>query len=46
MYQTKKNIAIKSPSLANACRFDKSDDSIKEINPQKIIKTAKDLLDR
>ncbi|WP_187647947.1 lipopolysaccharide heptosyltransferase I [Nitrosophilus labii] len=46
MYQTPKNIAIKSPSSAGACRFDKSDDSIKLIEPKKIIEKAKELLER
>jgi len=44
MYQTPKNIAIKSPSIAKNCRFDKKDDSIKNIDYKKIAKSAKDLL--
>lgn len=46
MYQTDKNLAIKSPSTAGACRFDKKDDSIKQIDPKKIVDFAKDLLER
>ncbi|WP_281950405.1 lipopolysaccharide heptosyltransferase I [Nitrosophilus kaiyonis] len=44
MYQTKINKAIKSPSIANLCRFDKSDDSIKDIKIEKILKIKKELI--
>jgi len=44
MYQTKINRAIKSPSTANLCRFDKSDDSIKDIKIDEIIKVKKELI--
>jgi len=46
MYQTDKNIAIKSPSIAKRCRFNKNDDSIKQIEPKQIIYKAKELLER
>lgn len=46
MYKTPINRAIKSSSIAKKCRFDKSDDSIKEIKPEKIVHYTKDLLER
>lgn len=44
VYQTPKNIGIKSPSEVNILKIDKNDLSIKEISPQQIINKAKDLL--
>jgi len=44
IYETPKNIGIKSPSDVNILKIDKNDYSIKEILPQSIIKSAKELL--
>jgi heptosyltransferase-1 len=46
MYETKKNIAIKSPSKLIPCKFDKTDDSIKQINENLVIKYLKQLINR
>ncbi len=44
IYETPKNIAIKSPSKVNINKIDKNDFSIKEILPQEITQKAKELL--
>ncbi len=44
IYQTPKNIAIKSPSEVNILKIDKNDFSIKEIDYKTIVTKAKDLL--
>ncbi|WP_200763547.1 lipopolysaccharide heptosyltransferase I [Nitrosophilus alvini] len=44
MYQTPINIAVKSNSKPDLCRFDKKDDSIKNIKEAQIIEKAKELL--
>lgn len=44
MYETPKNIGIKSPSEVNILKIDKNDFSIQEITPQSIINKAKELL--
>lgn len=44
IYETPKNIAIKSPSKVNILKIDKNDFSIKEISPQTIAHKAKELL--
>ena len=44
IYQTPHNLAIHSPSKVNLKKIDKKDFSIKEIPPQTIVKTAKELL--
>lgn len=44
IYETPKNIGIKSPSEVNILKINKNDFSIKEITPQEIITTAKALL--
>jgi len=44
IYETPKNIGIKSPSKVNILKIDKEDYSIKDIEPQDIIDKAKELL--
>jgi heptosyltransferase-1 len=44
IYETPKNIGIKSPSKVNILKIDKNDFSIKEIAPQTIVQKAKELL--
>jgi heptosyltransferase-1 len=44
IYETPKNIGIKSPSKVNILKIDKNDFSIKEILPQTIVQKAKELL--
>lgn len=44
IYETPKNIAIKSPSKVNINKIDKNDFSIKEISPQEVTQKAKELL--
>ncbi len=44
MYETPKNIGLKSPSDVNILKINKNDYSIKEINSENIISTAKELL--
>ncbi|MDH4945060.1 lipopolysaccharide heptosyltransferase I [Sulfurimonas sp. C5] len=44
IYETPKNIGIKSPSKVNILKIDKNDFSIKEIHPEDIVQKAKDLL--
>ncbi|MDY0117595.1 MAG: lipopolysaccharide heptosyltransferase I [Sulfurimonadaceae bacterium] len=44
IYETSKNRGIKSPSHVDIFHINKNDFSIKEINPQEIIKQAKELL--
>jgi heptosyltransferase-1 len=44
IYETPKNIGIKSPSKVNILKIDKNDFSIKEIKPQTIANKAKELL--
>ncbi len=46
MFQTEINAAVKSPSPAGKCRFDKNDDSIKLIKPETVIEKAKEILER
>ncbi len=45
MMQTSKNIAISTNPDFRACRFDKSDLSIAEIEPREIVKKAEELLE-
>jgi len=45
LYETPKNIAIKSPSKVNILKIDKNDFSIKEISPQTVVQKAKELLE-
>jgi len=45
MMQTPKNIAISTKPDFRACRFDKSDLSIAEIEPREIVKRAEELLE-
>jgi heptosyltransferase-1 len=45
IYETKKNIGIKSPSRVNILKINKNDFSIKDIQPQEVIKKAKELVD-
>jgi heptosyltransferase-1 len=44
MYETPKNIGIKSPSSVNILKIDKNDFSIREIAPEAIATKAKELL--
>ena len=44
IYETPKNIGIKSPSKVNILKIDKNDFSIKKIEYQMIVKKAKELL--
>ncbi|WP_457748526.1 lipopolysaccharide heptosyltransferase I [Sulfurimonas sp.] len=44
IYETPKNIALKSPSKVNILKINKNDFSIKEISPQQVIQKAKELL--
>jgi len=44
IYETPKNIGIKSPSKVNILKIDKNDFSIKEIAPLTIVQKAKELL--
>ena len=44
IYETPKNIGIKSPSKVNILKINKNDFSIKEITPKEVITTAKALL--
>jgi len=44
IYQTQKNIAIKSPSKVNILKIDKNDFSIREIPYEKVVQKAKELL--
>jgi len=44
IYETERNIAIKSPSKVNILKIDKNDYSIEEIQPSKIAQKAKELL--
>jgi heptosyltransferase-1 len=44
MYETPKNIGLKSPSDVNILKINKNDYSIKEINSENIISAAKELL--
>jgi heptosyltransferase-1 len=44
IYETPKNIGIKSPSKVDILKIDKNDFSIKEIKPQTIANKAKELL--
>jgi heptosyltransferase-1 len=45
IYETPKNIGIKSPSKVNILKIDKNDFSLKEISPQTIVQKAKELLE-
>jgi heptosyltransferase-1 len=44
IYQTKKNLAIHSPSKVDIKKIDKNDFSIQEIPPKEVVDTAKELL--
>ncbi|WP_457743417.1 lipopolysaccharide heptosyltransferase I [Sulfurimonas sp.] len=44
IYETPKNIGIKSPSKVNIMKIDKNDFSIKEIPYERVVKEAKELL--
>lgn len=44
IYETPKNIGIKSPSTVNILKIDKNDFSIKKITPEEIVQKTKDLL--
>jgi len=44
IYETPKNIGLKSPSDVNILKINKNDYSIKEISSDNIITTAKELL--
>jgi len=44
IYETPKNIGLKSPSDVNILKINKNDHSIKEISSQSIVTAAKELL--
>ena len=44
IYETPKNVGIKSPSKVNILKIDKNDFSIKILDPKEVVKTAKELL--
>ncbi len=44
IYETQKNVGIKSPSTVDILKIDKNDFSIKEIHPEDIVQRAKDIL--